>query len=486
MSENGRPKVLAIDDEQSSLNAIFRTLRRDFDVLLSLSGQSALEVLKHEKISVIVADQRMPEMSGVEFFNKSLEIQPEAMRILITGYTDIEAIVQAINDGKVYYYINKPWEPDDLRLVVRRAAEQHFLIRENQRLMAELKAANERLQSENIILHQEARRQYTFDHIIGTGAAMQRVFRLLEKVIPTDTTVLLLGETGTGKELIARAIHYNGPRKERLFVAQNCGAMPDSLLESELFGHVKGAFTGATADKKGLFEIADGGTIFLDEITDTSPAMQQRLLRVLQEGEIHPVGSEKTVRVDVRVISAANRDLHAAMEKGEFRRDLYYRLNVFPVRIPPLRERREDIPLLAQFFLTKYAHKLGKQGLKFSSDALACLMAGDYPGNVRQLENLVERAVTLADAGARITAELLDHNAERLGETLANPSLLPPEHGEGLKEIVGQVERFYIHRALQETGGNVSKVAEKLGLSRLGLHKKMQRYGIDSTKYRQR
>lgn len=478
------PKLLAVDDEQSSLNSIFRTLRREYEVILSLSGQAALEVLKEQEIAVILADQRMPEMSGVELFNRSSKLQPHAVRILITGYTDIEAIIQAINDGKVFYYITKPWEPEELRIIVRRAAEQYRLVTENQRLLKELESANRRLQEENIILHQEAEKQYTFEHIIGKSAAMEEVFRLVKKVIPNNTTVLLQGETGTGKELIAHAIHFNGPRKEKMFVAQNCGALPDTLLESELFGHAKGAFTGAVSDKKGLFELADGGTIFLDEITDTSPAMQQRLLRVLQEGEIHPLGSEKSTKVDVRVISAANRDLEQAMREGKFRQDLYYRLNVFPIRLPPLRERREDIPLLAEFFLAKYSKKLGKPNVQFSPETLDILLAFDFPGNVRQLENLVERAVTMADESSRITPELLQMESPQsqfIGEDAVR---LAGDDSRSLKDIVEEMEKFYIIRALQEYGGNITRVAEKLGLSRVGLHKKLQRYSIDPTKYR--
>jgi two-component system response regulator HupR/HoxA len=473
---NQRPKILVVDDEQSSLNAINRVLRNDFEVLLSLNGFSALELLRQHTVDVILADQRMPEMSGVSLFEKAMEIQPDATRVMITGYTDIDAIIEAINRGKVFYYISKPWEPEELRLVIQRAAEQTALRRENQRLLEELSAANQRLLAENTLLQQAAKRQYHFGNIIGQSPAMKTVFRLMEKVIPTDTTVLILGETGTGKELIARAIHYNGPRKDRLFVAQNCGAMPDNLLESELFGHVKGAFTGATTDKKGLFEIADGGTIFLDEISDTSPAMQQRLLRVLQEGEIHPVGSEKTIKVNVRVISAANRDLQEAIEAGTFRKDLYYRLNVFPIRIPPLRERREDIPLLANHFLLKYGKKIGKENLRISEAAMAKLLSEEYPGNVRQLENMIERAVTLVDDHGVITPELLSSQINIdpivIGNTPDQPTL---------KEITENIEAYLIREALKVHHGNITKTAEALGLSRLGLHKKMQRYHIDST-----
>jgi two-component system response regulator HupR/HoxA len=473
---NQRPKILVVDDEQSSLNAINRVLRNDFEVLLSLNGFSALELLRQHTVDVILADQRMPEMSGVSLFEKAMEIQPDAARVMITGYTDIDAIIEAINRGKVFYYISKPWEPEELRLVIQRAAEQTALRRENQRLLEELSAANQRLLAENTLLQQAAKRQYHFGNIIGQSPAMKEVFRLMEKVIPTDTTVLILGETGTGKELIARAIHYNGPRKDRLFVAQNCGAMPHNLLESELFGHVKGAFTGATSDKKGLFEIADGGTIFLDEISDTSPAMQQRLLRVLQEGEIHPVGSEKTIKVNVRVISAANRDLQEAIEAGTFRKDLYYRLNVFPIRIPPLRERREDIPLLANHFLVKYGKKIGKENLRISEAAMAKLLSEDYPGNVRQLENMIERAVTLVDDHGVITPELLSSQININPIAIGNSSDQPT-----LKDVTENIEAYMIREALKANHGNITKTAEALGLSRLGLHKKMQRYHIDST-----
>lgn len=474
MEESKRPTVLVVDDEQPSLNAIYRSLRRDFEVVQSLNARSALEVLKSRPVAVIVADQRMPEMSGVELFREALQIQPDAVRILITGYMDIEATIHAINEGQVFYYISKPWEPDELRLIVHRAAERYQMMQENRRLMDALKEANRRLQEENIILHREAEKQYEFQNIIGQSQAMQEVFRLMRKVIATDTTVLLIGETGTGKELIARAIHYNGPRKHKLFVAQNCAALPDTLLESELFGHTKGAFTGATMDKKGLFELADGGTIFLDEIADTSPAFQQRLLRVLQEGEIRPLGSEKSIRVNVRIISATNRDLKTAIQEGKFREDLFYRLNVFPIRIPPLRERKEDIPLLAEHFLQKYSRKIGKKITGISKAALKMLMNYHFPGNVRELENILERAVTLSDEGAEITPDLLP---------LESTSEGPVESGfedtsRPLKEIVEEMEKRLIRKKLQEFGGNISQTARSLGLSRVGLQKKLKRYGI--------
>jgi transcriptional regulator with PAS, ATPase and Fis domain len=287
-----------------------------------------------------------------------------------------------------------------------------------------------------------------------------------------------VGETGTGKELIARAIHYNGPRKQKLFVAQNCSALPDTLLESELFGHVKGAFTGATRDKKGLFEIADGGTIFLDEIADTSPALQQRLLRVLQEGEIRPVGSEKSFQVNVRIISATNKNLEELIKSGNFRADLFYRLNVFPIRIPPLRERREDIPLLADHFLREFQTKAGKKIKGIDREAMNMLMAANFPGNVRELENEIERAVTLANPGQSITPDLLS------GVIKNEQSLLHSflHHPGTLKDITESIEKFYIQEKLKQNKGNITHTARDLGLSRVGLQKKIQRYNISIPK----
>ncbi len=473
MSEE-KPSILVVDDEQASLNAINRVLRRDYEVILSRHAEAALEILKNRNVAVILADQRMPDVTGVELFQEAISLQPEATRILITGYTDIEAIIQAINAGKIYYYISKPWEPEDLKLIIRRAAERHELRKENLRLMEELKAANEKLRQENIILQQEAEKKYEFDNIVGQSEAMQQVFQMVRKAIPTDITVLLTGETGTGKELIARAIHYNGPRKEKLFVAQNCSALPDTLLESELFGHMRGAFTGANRDKKGLFELADGGTIFLDEIADTSPALQQRLLRVLQEGEIRPLGSERSAVVDVRIISATNKNLNELVSMESFREDLYYRLKVFPIRIPPLRERKEDIPLLVDHFIQKYGEKLDKNIKGIGKEALDRLLVYSFPGNVRELENEIQRAITLADQNSRITTDLLSPGLQERSEQVAS---LPDRRG-NLKEIVESIERHYIRETLKKNGGNITHSARDLGLSRVGLQKKMQRYKI--------
>ena len=350
-----KENILVVDDQVEILNALERQLKDEYNVFTSSNGKEALALLKENTFSVVLADQRMPQMTGVEFLSQSIEIQPDIVRILITAYADIQASIDAVNKGQIYYYISKPWEPDELRLTVQRASERFNLQRQNRELTEKLKKANEQLKRENIYLKQNIQEDYDFNSIIGHSPKMLEVFKLAGKVIKTPTSVLLLGETGTGKELLAKAIHFNGERKKENFIAQNCGALPDTLLESELFGHVRGAFTGAIADRKGIFELADKGTAFLDEVADMSSALQLRLLRILQEGELKPVGGTKTLTVDVRIIAATNKDLQEEVSSGRFREDLYYRLNVFPINLPPLRERREDIPDLVAHFIEKYS-----------------------------------------------------------------------------------------------------------------------------------
>ncbi len=470
-----KPKILIIDDEQSVLNSLNRTLRHNFDVLLSLSGDAGLQLLREQEISVILADQRMPKMSGVRFFQKAQTIQPDAERILITGYSDIEAVIVAINSANVFYYIHKPWEPDALRIIVKRAADHYRLVQENRSLMSKLQQTNQTLQNENTLYNQELQKHYQFDQIIGKSPAMEAVFDLMRKVIPTDATVLLQGETGTGKELVARAIHFSGPRKKKPFVTQNCAALPDTLLESTLFGHKKGAFTDAVANKKGLFELADGGTIFLDEVADMSPAMQQRLLRVLQEGEIQPLGSEKIKTVDVRIISATHHTLLEDVKTGNFREDLFYRLNVFPITLPALRNRREDIPRLVNHFVKKSALRMGKNITSVSAESMARLVNMDFPGNIRELENMIERAVVLAENNTVLSFDKED--------TPASHILFPSDTSAELKlsELTDNIEKQYIKKTLTNCKGNISKTAKILGLSRAGLYKKMKRLELISS-----
>ncbi len=471
------PTILIVDDEQHVLNSINRTLQHVFNVILSLDGKSALQVLREQEVSAILADQRMPGLTGSEFFREAIKIQPDTTRVLITGYSDIKAVIQAVNDGQIYYYIEKPWEPDDLKLVMTRAVERYQLIKKNKELLDELEIVNQQLSNENIVLKKDVEQKYNFSNIIGESKAMKDLYDLMRKVIPTNITVYISGETGTGKELIARAIHFNGPRKDKIFAAQNCAALPETLLESALFGHKKGAFTDAISDKKGLFEVADGGTVLLDELSDTSPALQQRLLRVIQEGEFQPVGSNKTLKVDVRILSATNKDLLQLVQQGKFREDLYYRINVFPILVPPLRERRDDISLLANYFLNKYMLQAGKEIKGFSEDALQYLLLNKYPGNVRELENMIQRAVILAGNEQTLSLNHLQTEWDKSQPTITD--LQSDIHMSSLPKLVEELEKKYISQSLESNQGNISKTAIELGLSRAGLYKKLKRYNLD-------
>ena len=457
--------MLVVDDEPRVLDALEAILAADFHVLRAPGGAQALEVLRAEDVAVIVTDQRMPGMTGIALLQRSHAVAPDAVRVVLTAYTDVDSLMEAVNTGRIYHFIPKPWDPAALLDVVRRAAERWTLVRENARLRDELEVALNALRREAA----EARtRPLTFTGLIGADRGLQAVVALTRRVLDADTTVLLLGETGTGKELFARLIHANGPRASRAFVAQNCGALPEGLLETELFGHVRGAFTGATADRRGLFEQADGGTIFLDEVGEMSPAMQLRLLRVLQEGEVRRVGATRATKVDVRVIAATNVDLEAEIREGRFRQDLYYRLNVFPIRLPPLRERVEDIPALAEYFLTIFRERARRAVPGISPDALRCLRAYPFPGNVRELENEIERAVALVDDGQPIGVE---HLSERLRATTS--AAAPPVT---LNEAIEQLKRRMIEDAMRECGSK-TRAAERLGLTRQSLQQMLRRRG---------
>lgn len=346
---------------------------------------------------------------------------------------------------------------------------------ENARLYGDLKRRTTQLESENRRLLQEIQDRFNLQGVIGSSRAMQQIFGIVSKVIPTPTSILLQGETGTGKELIAKVIHYSGPRKEQPFVAENCGALTETLLESELFGHVKGAFTGAIKDKKGLFELADGGTVFLDEIGETSTNMQVKLLRVLQEGIVRPVGGSKTINVDVRVIAATNRDLAKEIKQGRFREDLYYRVAVFPITLPPLRERDADVALLANHFVSQYAQKLRKKNLRISSHALNLLADYEWPGNIRELENEIERAIAMVADANEIQVV---HLSSKFKADPCAP-LDSSEFNGTLPEAVAQLEQRMVIKALQESHGNRTQAAKKIGLTRQGLINKIKRYGID-------
>ena len=475
-----RYAVLLVDDEPAILESLELTLGDDYRIFTATSGSEGLAILEREAVDLLIVDQVMPGMTGVEFLERAIELRPQAVRMLLTGYADVGSIVRAINEGRIYRYISKPWEPDELRLDVKRALETYRLSSQNVELAAALAEANERLRSENVYLRREVERRYAFDQIIASSPSMLKVFEVMEKVAGTDATVLLTGETGTGKDLVARAIHYTGPRKGKRFIAQNCGALPETLLESELFGHKRGAFTGAHADKKGLFEIADGGTIFLDEIGETTPGMQVRLLRVLQDGEIRPLGASETKKVDVRIIAATNRDLRREVQEGRFREDLYYRLRVIEIGLPPLRERRQDIPALAHHFLDQASQRMGRRLAGFTNAAMDRLVAHEWSGNVRELENEIERVVTLAGDAETVTLDMLSEHIR--GATGAVPESAREDGPRewDLNRAVDALKRRLIVDAIAETGSK-SRASERLGIPRQSLQKMMKRLGLKDT-----
>jgi DNA-binding NtrC family response regulator len=480
-----RYPILFLDDEQALVETLRLNYEADFTVFSATAGSRALEVLASEPIAVLVTDQRMPEMSGLEVIQRALDLRPDLIPIVLTGYTDVETLVSAINLGRIYRYIPKPFDSRELRRALESAIETFHLTRENvrlsqdnARLLQELQAANERLTTENVYFRRRdaGAAEGGFGALLGQSAAMRHVIELGRRVLAAPTTVLIDGATGTGKELMARAIHLEGSRRDKLFVPLNCGAVAETLLPSELFGHRRGSFTGAVADKKGLFEVAHGGTLFLDEIAETSPAVQVHLLRVLQGGEITPVGAARPVKVDVRVIAATNRDLAAEVTAGRFREDLYFRLNVFRIHMPALRERREDIPILAEHFIAKHGRTLGHGAARIAPEALNVLTRLDFPGNIRELEHMIERALLLADPGEDLTeAELFDDRiAPSPGPAAAGPA-------GGAPSLQDEVTRFECERialAIERCDGNRTHAARDLGMTYRGLLKKMQRYGL--------
>jgi two-component system response regulator HupR/HoxA len=465
-----RYELLLIDDEPANLQKLHRTFVDQYNVHLARTGEEALEILRAHPIDAVVTDQRMPNMTGIEFLDAARQDHPDLIRIILTGYADVNDLIAAINASKVHKYITKPWVPDDLRMAVREALEKRELQRENDRLAAELKTANERLLTENIILRQRAELEEQSHSIIYGSAEMENILRLLRRVTGTLTTVLIQGETGTGKELVARFIHNESNRRDRIFMPVNCGAIPRELVESEFFGHAKGAFTGASQEKKGFFEIAHGGTIFLDEIGEAPPELQVKLLRVIQEGEIMPVGLHQPRSVDVRLIASTNRDLRAEVEAGRFRDDLYFRINVFSVTIPPLRERVRDILPLAEHFLKQFALRMNRRIRGFQPDTLQLLETYSWPGNVRELQNEIERLVLLAEPEKDIGPDLLsDHIRQR------QRSLPLPEGN--LKLAVQNLEEGMIRTTMERFRNNKSRVARTLGISRQSLLEKLKRMG---------
>ncbi len=475
------PAILILDDEPRSVESMLRILEEEFEVHTATNVKQALSILEREWIQVLLCDQRMPDMSGVEFCAMVREQWPDLVRIIISGYTDSSDIIDAINQGGIYQFITKPWHPDELTLKLRNAVELFRLQRENQQLSIELKLKPDTLAEAMIEKRKLLKARFDWDLGIvrSPESCMNRVCEEVQKVAPFDVNVVLTGETGTGKELCARALHYNSLRQDGPFVAENCGALPDELLESELFGHKRGAFTGASEDRVGLLERANGGTVFLDEIGEISPAFQVKLLRVLQEGELRPVGSNSRRNIDIRVISATNRDLAEEVRAGRFRQDLYYRLSNFTIEIPPLRARPEDIELLAHTLLRETMDQLGKRVSGFTQETLNCFKQYHWPGNVREMQNEIKRMLVLAQEDL-LTADLGSSCMLRGAhdDSPQSDKLFAQMKG-NLKERVGQLEARILKETLIRHRWNKTRAAEELGLSRVGLRSKLERYGLE-------
>ena len=476
------PTVLVVDDEVRSQDAIRRTLDEDFTVLTASHADEARAQLERHEVSVILCDQRMPGLTGVEFLKEVRERWPDLVRIVISGYTDSEDIIAGINDAGIYQYILKPWVPDHLLATVRTATEALTLQRRMNRLDVELRTSTPVLRQRAAGKLAKARRVFDFDRIErADGSPLDAVCATAGRIARHDLSVLVLGESGSGKELLARAMHYASPRGEAAFVVENCAAIPDTLLESELFGHKRGSFTGAFEDHPGLFQRANGGTVFLDEIGETSPAFQVRLLRVLQEGEVRPVGGARPVPVDVRVIAATHRDLEARVREGLFREDLYYRIAGVSLTVPPLRERPGDIAPIARRLVADVGAELGRPKAQLADDALACLMAYPWPGNVREMRNEIARAIALSDGDCieaqAFSIRVLHGQAGRSG-ALNGPGASIPASGT-LAERLDAIEAAVLKETLLRHRWNKTRAAKELGLSRVGLRGKMHRFGLE-------
>ena len=458
------PRVLAVDDEEVVCESIRRVLIEEgYEVETTTSARDGLARIRREVFDLLLLDIKMPELDGIELLREARSVSPETEVIIITGYATIETAVEAIKLG-AFDYLEKPVSPPQLIVAAARALERKHLVNLTNRLRSELED------------------RHRIGNVVCSSAKMRKVMRLVAKVAPTNSTVLITGETGTGKDVIARAIHYNSRRKDGPLVVADCASLSESLLESELFGHVKGAFTGAVRDRKGLAETARGGSLFLDEIGTLSPKLQASLLRLIEEREIRPVGSDRTVSVDVRVIAATNEDLQRLVDEGSFRPDLFYRLSVFAIELPPLRDRREEIPLLAHHFIERFIDELDKEIAGITPQAMAALEAYDWPGNVRELENVIERAVLLADQTVDLDAIPLGN-----GSPTADWNHVPDDArtlAQRKKEIrarsTDQLERLFVLKALRNAGGNVSEAARSVGMKRPNLHALMRKHDIQA------
>jgi DNA-binding NtrC family response regulator len=454
---DGQKHLLIVDDESALREAIAERLAdHGFIVEQAGSGEEALQRLTDFAFDILITDLRLPGIDGAKVIEAALERYPEIIAIVITGYGTVKDAVEAIKRGAADF-ITKPFQFDALLHVLRSALEQR------------------RLKTENAYLRSQLEDRYRIDGLVGRSRVMRELFQLLETVAATSSTVLITGETGTGKELAARAIHHNSPRRANRFVALNCSAIPETLLEAELFGHVRGAFTGAVGARQGRLEQAHKGTLFLDEVGTMSPALQAKLLRVLQEREFERVGDSHTVKIDVRVIAATHSDLAKMVAEGAFREDLYYRLNVIPVKLPPLRERREDIPLLVQHFLQKLSAESGRATVTISQDALRRLMAYHWPGNIRQLENAIERALAFSQGRSQIDVPDLTSDIQDQPAASESSDVWFPDDGLDFARYIETIELALIRRSLERTQGNKRQAAKLLNLKRTTLIEKLKR-----------
>ena len=463
-SEVSNVRILVVDDEMIVCESCKRILEEEgYEVETALSGKEAFEKMKANPFDIVITDLKMPGIDGMEVLRTFRKEYPDSIIIMITGFSTVETAVEAIKLG-AFDYIPKPFTPDEVSIVVKKAIEKKSLM------------------LENVYLRQELQEKYGFHNIVGKSKKMQEIYRVIAKVAMTDSTVLIYGQSGTGKELIARAIHFNSPRREKQFVPVDCAVLSENLLESELFGHVRGSFTGAVTTKPGLFEVADGGTVFLDEVGNISLSIQAKLLRVLQEREFTPVGGTKAKKVDIRLIAATNKDLEKMIKEETFREDLYYRLNIVPIYLPGLRERPEDVPLLAVHFLKKYAEEMGKAIKGFTPEAMEKLMRYPWPGNVRELENVIERTVVMID-DEMVRVEHLILPGQQEKEILENQI---PMTSEELKEVkkqvrekaVEEIERGFVLNALERHQWNVTRAAEEVGMLRPNFQALMRKYNL--------
>lgn len=453
-------RLLVVDDEPSMTEFLEIMLNQEgYEVRSASNGEQGLRLYKSFDPDLVLTDVKMPGMSGLDLIRAIRGIDPQMPIIAITAYASAEDALRAVREG-AYDYLSKPFHIDDLRIIIRNALETR------------------RLRRENFELKQGRKTNQQFGEIIGRSPQMMEIFNLINQIAPTKAGVLLIGESGTGKELIAKAIHYSSPRVEKPFITVNCSAIPETLLETEMFGHAKGSFTGAIANKQGLVEMAHGGTLFLDEIGEIPLSIQAKLLRFLQEREFRRVGDTEDKKVDVRVIAATNKNLEEEIEKGNFREDLYYRLNVIRIRVPPLREREEDIPILIDFFLKKFSAEQHKKIEKVSSLALRVLCNHAYPGNIRELENIVERCVTL-EQSEQLTAENLPPKLTERCASESKGEIEIPAEGFDLNQTMDDVEKKVIMRALEMTNGNRSKAAKLLGITFRSLRYRLVKLGME-------